>query len=289
VRLRSYLVRLAVITLLGGAIAAVAAAPAAVAGVAPATTGWVRLANLSPGTPTVDIDLFAFGNPGHPIVLMNAGYGDVSTYMPVAAGQYSVAMRPVGASASSPPVVSTNFMVSAGTDYTVASLGPATGRRLEVLNDQMAAPKGKVLVRVIQASLKQHVVTVTDGQDVLAQQLAFGSVTPYMVVSPGAQTVRFSAAGVQAAMSVTLGSGSVHTIVVLDSSGGLKVDNLTDAAGSQVTPAGGAATGLGGMAPHDTAPDVAPWLGTLTGGLLLVAAGALGLRRSRSTAAVVHE
>jgi hypothetical protein len=171
----------------------------------------------------------------------------------------------------------------------VASLGPATGRRLEVLNDQMAAPKGKVLVRVIQASLKQHVVTVTDGQDVLAQQLAFGSVAPYMVVSPGVQTIRFSAPGVQAAMSVTLASGSVHTIVVLDGSAGLKVDNLTDAVGSQVMPTGGAATGLGGTAPHDTAPDLAPWLATLTGGFLFVAAGAVGLRRSRRTAAVVHE
>jgi hypothetical protein len=289
VRLGSYLVRLAVITLLGGVMAAVAAAPAAVAGVAPATSGWVRLANLSPGTPAVDIDLFPFGNPGHPIVLMNAGYGDVSSYMAVGAGQYSVAMRAAGAPASSPPVVSANFMVSAGTDYTVASLGPATGRRLEVLNDQMAAPKGKVLVRVIQASLKQHVVTVTDGQDVLAQQLAFGSVAPYMVVSPGVQTIRFSAPGVQAAMSVTLASGSVHTIVVLDGSAGLKVDNLTDAVGSQVMPTGGAATGLGGTAPHDTAPDLAPWLATLTGGFLFVAAGAVGLRRSRRTAAVVHE
>jgi hypothetical protein len=110
-----------------------------------------------------------------------------------------------------------------------------------------------------------------------------------MVVSPGAQTVRFSAAGVHAAMSVTLASGSVHTVVVLDGSAGLKVDNLTDAAGSQVTPTGGAATGLGGTALHDDAPDLSPWLATLTGGLLLVATGALGLRRARRAAAVVHE
>lgn len=52
-------------------------------------------------------------------------------------------------------------MVSAGANYTVASLGPASGRRLEVLKDEMAAPAGKALVRVIQASLKQDMVTVT--------------------------------------------------------------------------------------------------------------------------------
>jgi len=286
--LRSYVVRLIMVMMLAG-VAAVAAASPAMAGAVSATTGWVRLANLSPGTPVVNIYLYPFGNPGHPVVLMNADYGDVSSYLPVGAGQYSVVMRAVGAPASSPPVVSTNFMVSAGADYTVASLGPAAARRLEVLNDQMAAPKGKVLVRVIQASLNQHLVTVTDGQDVLAQQLAFGSVTPYLVVSPGVQTVQFSAPGVAAAMSVTLASGSVHTIVVLDGPAGLKVDNLTDAAGSQVTPLGGAATGLGGTAPHNTAPDLAPWLTTLTVGLVLVAAGALGLRRSRRIASLVRE
>src|SRR3974377_1708354 len=100
--------------------------------------------------------------------------------MPVGAGQYTVAMRPVGAPASSFPIVSTSFMVSAGVNYTVASLGPAAGRRLEGVKDDMAAPGVKALVRVIEASLKQDMVTVTYGQDVLAQQLAFGAVTAYM-------------------------------------------------------------------------------------------------------------
>jgi hypothetical protein len=260
------------------------AAPAASAAAAPAT-GWVRCANLSPGNPAVDIYLIAFGNSGQPIVLRHVSYGDVSSYMAVGAGQYTVAMRPVGAPASSPPVVSTNFMVSAGTNYTVASLGPAAARRIEVLRDQMAAPKGSALIRVIQASLKQDQVTVSYAGDVLAQQLAFGAVTSYMSVQPGTQTVQFSASGAQTSMSVTLAAGSVHTIVVLDSSAGLQVDNLTDAAGSSAAPMGGAATGFGGMAPRDP-PGSAPWLATLAAGLLLMAVGVLGLRRSRRTAVV---
>jgi hypothetical protein len=265
--------------------ASAAVASAASAAVASASsTGWVRCANLSPGNPAVDIYLIAFGNAGHPTVLRHVSYGDVSSYMPVGSGQYTVAMRPVGASASSPPVVSTSFMVSAGTDYTVASLGPATARRLEVLQDQMAAPKGTALVRVIQASLKQAHVTVSYGGDVLARGLAYGAVTSYMAVRPGTQTVEFSTSGRQTVMSVTLAAGSVHTIVVLDGSSGLNVDNLTDAAGSSDPPAGGAATGFGGMAPR--VPDSAPWLAALVGGLLLMAVGALGLRRSRRTAAL---
>jgi Domain of unknown function (DUF4397) len=278
VSLRRILALFAAIAALLGFGACLAAPDASAA--AESATGWVRCANLSPGNPAVDIYLIAFGNSGQPMVLRHVSYGDVSSYMAVSAGQYTVAMRPVGAPASSPPVVSTNFMVSAGTSYTVAKLGPAAAQRIEVLRDQMAAPKGSALVRVIQASLKQDQVTVSYGGGVLAQQLTFGAVTSYMSVQPGTQTVQFTASGAQTSMSVILAAGSVHTIVVLDSSSGLKVDNLTDAAGSSDAPMGGAATGFGGMASRDP-PGSAPWLATFAAGLVLIAVGVLGLRRSR--------
>jgi hypothetical protein len=288
-RLRRHFVLLAAITALLGAVAFIPAFAAMAAPAPAAADGWVRCANLSPGAPSVDIYLSPFANPEHPIVLKHAGYGEVYSYMPVSPGEYTVAMRPVGAPASSAPVVSTNFQVNAGTSYTVVSIGPATARRLDVLMDQLAAPKGQALVRVIQASLKQNLVTVSDGSDVLARQLAFGVVTPYMTIRPGVQTVRVTAPGDDVSMPVTLAVGSVHTIVVLDGSSGLEVDNLTDAAGSPVAPTGGAATGFGGTAPRDTAPDSAPWLATLAAGLLLMVAGVIGLRRSRRTAAIVRE
>jgi Domain of unknown function (DUF4397) len=273
----------AVITVLGGLVAALAAAsPAAYAA---ANQGWVRCANLSPGTPE-DVYLYPFGNPGHPTVLRHEGYGGVSDYMPVAVGQYTVAMRPVGAPASSPASVSTSFMVSAGTNYTVASIGSATARRLEVLQDQMAGAAGsKALVRIIQASLKQPRVTVSVGSVTLARNLAFGSASAYQAVQPGTPTVTFSAPGGHAAMPVTLAAGSAHTIVVLDGTSGLTIDNVTDEVGSYDAPRGGAATGLGGMAPGGGGPGLAPWLATLAGGLLLVIAGMFGLRRSRRTTA----
>ena len=263
------------------------ASAAAPATATTSSTGWVRFANLSPGNPAVDIYLLPFGNSGNPTVLRHVAYGDVSSYMAVPSGEYTVAMRAVGASAASPPIVSTNFMVSGDTNYTVASLGPAAARRLEVLKDAMSAPKDKALVRVIQASLKQNQVTITDQGQPLAQQLAFGAVTSYLSVSPGPQNVQFSASGQQTAMAETLSAGSVHTIVVLDGSAGLKVDTLTDAAGTTNAPSGGAATGFGGMAPPAPAGSV-PWLATLAAGLLLMAAGVFGLRRSRRPA-VLHD
>jgi len=266
--------------LLGGPVAA-AASPASAAA---ADQGWVRCADLSPGAPE-DVYLYPFGNPSHPTMLMHQGYGSVSEYMPVSAGQYTLAMRPPGAPASSPPTVSTSFMVSAGSNYTVASIGSESSRRLKVLNDQMAKAAGsQALVRVIQASVKQPQVTVSVGPDVLARQLAFGSASPYLSVRPGSPTVTFSAPGSHAAMPVTLAAGSVHTLVVLDGTSGLTIDNLTDAAGSKDSPRGGAATGFGGTAPK-AGPGLAPWLGTLAGGVLLAFAGGFGLRRSRRTAA----
>jgi len=279
-RLLRRLARLAMITtLLGSAAALVAAAsPAASAAPAAGPEGWIRIAHLSPEAPAMDMYLYPFGNPGQPIVLRDVSYGDVSAYMAVIPGQYTVAMRGFGAPASSKPALTTSFMVTAGSSHTLASPGPDPGLRTDVLKDQMATPAGKAVVRVLQASLKQHLVTVSYGPDVLARQLVFGSATSYTAVSPGAQIVRFTAPGERTAMPVTLAADSVHTIVVLDDSSGLKVDAVTDAAGSRIMPKGAASTGFGGTAPRPPASP-APWLVMIAAGALLTAAGLVRWRR----------
>ena len=279
-RLLRRLARLATITtLLGGTAALVAATPPA-ASAAPAAGpgGWVRIAHLSPQAPAMDMYVYPFGNPGRPVVLKDVSYGAVSAYMAVSPGQYTVAMRGFGAPASSKPALTTSFMVGAGAAYTLAALGPDPGLRTEVLRDQMTTPAGQAVVRVLQASLRQHLVTVSYGPDVLARQLAFGAATSYTAVSPGARTVRFAAAGQHAAMPVTLPAGTVHTIVVLDDSSGLKVDAVTDAAGSQIMPKGAVSAGFGGTAPRPPA-NPAPWLVMIAAGALLAAASLARLRR----------
>jgi hypothetical protein len=187
-------------------------------------------------------------------------------------------MRGFGAPASSKPALTTSFMVTDGAAYTLAALGPDPGLRTEVLKDQMSAPPGKAVVRVLQASLRQHLVTVSYGPDVLARQLAFGAATSYTAVSPGARTVRFTAPGQHTAMPVTLAADSAHTIVVLDDSSGLKVDAVTDAAGSKIMPKGAISAGFGGTAPRPPA-NPAPWLVMIAAGALLAAAGLVRWRR----------
>jgi hypothetical protein len=261
--------------LLGIPAAATAYASSATTG-----TGWIRLAHLSPNTPAVDVYLYAFGDSNAMIVLHHVAYGTVSPYESVQAGDYSVAMRGAGASPTSQPVLSTSVTIAAGHAYTVAGMGPESGLRLQVLEDKLTTAPGQAEVRVIQASLKQQVVTVTLGSTVLASGLKFASVSDYQPVSPGTQSVTVSSSGGTANSSVTLAAGTVHTLVVLDGASGLEVVNLEDASGSGQPPAGGVSTGFGGTAPHGPGSPV-PWLVVIGAGSLLALSGGLKLRRGR--------
>src|ERR1700691_5628074 len=122
--------------------------------------GWLRLAHLSPNTPAVDVYLYDFGNPKAEVVLHHVSYGTVSPFLPAPAGTYTVAMRAAGAAATSAPVLSTAVHVQAGDAYTVAGMGPKDGLRLVVLKDDLSAPAGHSMVQVIQASMREHLVTV---------------------------------------------------------------------------------------------------------------------------------
>jgi hypothetical protein len=291
-KLRRRLARLAAIPVLLVSCVAIIAAASPAASAAPLATsasaqdGWVRIAHLSPQAPAMDIYLYPFGDPAHPTVLRDVSYGDVSAYMTLAPGEYTVAMRGLNAPATSHPALVSSFMVGAKTAYTVAALGPDPGLRVVVLQDQTTAPKGQALVRVVQASLKDDHVTVSYGSTVLATQLAFGSVTPYAAVAAGVRSVKLTASSDDATTtSLQLTADTVHTIVVLDNPSGLTTDDLTDAVGSQVMPSGGAATGFGGTALQPPA-DLAPWLLLTLAGGLLIAAGAAGLGWPRRRAVI---
>ena len=250
---------------------------AASAATTSSSTGWVRLAHLSPNTPAVDVYLYSFGDSSAELVLHHVGYGVVSPYESLAAGDYTVAMRAAGAGATTKPVLSATLTVAPGGAYTVAGLGPESGLRLQVLKDQLSTPPGKALVRVIQASLKQHVVTVTWNGEPAVANLAFGSVSSYQEVAPATATLHVSGESGTANATITLAAGTVHTLVVLDGSKGLVLDNFVDAAGSGDAPAGGVGTGFGGTAPR--VPSPMPWVYLMGAGLLLAAAGGLALSR----------
>src|SRR5215831_11665745 len=198
-------------------------------------TGWIRLAHLSPNTPPVDVYLYSFGNSHAMIVLHHVAYGTVSPYEQVKAGEYTVAMRGAGAAPSSQPVLSTSVRITSGGAFTVAGMGPAKGLRLQVLRDKLTTPPDRSLVRVIQASLRYQKITVMANHRTLAKALIFAHVTNYVSTPPGRFEVHVAGMGGKGAADIALGPGTIHTLVVLDSSGhGLRIDNLVDAAGSGV-------------------------------------------------------
>ena len=274
---RRLLMLLATLVLLLGIPAATAFASSATTG-----TGWIRLAHLSPNTPAVDVYLYSFGNSNAEIVLHHVAYGTVSPYETVQAGDYSVAMRAAGASASSQPVLSTSVTIQAGHAYTVAGMGPESGLRLQVMDDQLTTQPGQAAVRIIQASLKEQVITtVTCGGKTIANNVKFASVVAYQAIPPGTWTMAAVTPTGSAQQSVHLAAGSVDTLVVLDGPNGhLEIDVLQDAAGAGNMPVGAVSTGFGGTAAHGPGSP-APWLAAIGAGVLLALAGGLGIRRGR--------
>ena len=279
----------ALMSVLGlGALAsgvAIASVPAASAAMAHhhGNDGWIRLAHLSPNTPPVDVYLYSFGNSHASWRLARRRFCTVSPYEKVTAGEYTVAMRGVGASPSSQPVLSTSVQITAGGAYTVAGMGPAKGLRLQVIPDRLTTPPGKSLVRVIQASLHYQKITVDANHRTLAKQLIFAHVTNYVSTPPGSFDVHFAGMGAKGSANVSLAAGTIHTLVVLDSHNGLQIANLEDAAGSAVAPIGGADTGLGGTAPAP-APSPVLWVSLVAAGALITTAGAYRMRKMRSIA-----
>ena len=134
------------------------------------------------------------------------------------------------------------------------------------------------MVRVIQASMRQHRVTVTVNGQALSHDQVFASVTPYRPVRPGTWTVRVMGASEQATARVMLAAGSSNTLVVLDGRGRLAIRVQQDSAVSKAT--GRDAAGLGGTAPQSGWSPVA-WLALAATALLLGLAWLARLRQFR--------
>jgi Domain of unknown function (DUF4397) len=257
------------------ALVMVGAAPPAAA----QATGWIRWGNWSPSAPDFDIYLNSFGGSAM-TVIRHVRYGHVSAYRAIPTGQYTVAMRDSGAPATTPPTLSASVQVTAGTAYTIVSMGAASHLGVQVLKETMMSSPGKVLVRVVQESVAQHRVTVNADGRALGGPLQLGSYTGFLALTPGWQAIHASGFSATATTRLFLRANTIHTLVVLDNQGGLRIHSLQDAVGSRAMPIGGAATGLGGTAPKPgTSPD--PWLAIMAGGGLLAALGVIRLRRNR--------
>jgi hypothetical protein len=260
--------------------------PAASKSYAAASTGYVRLGNLSATPSPVDEYVYQSGKSTARLKQLDLAYGTVLTYEPLSAGSYTVEVREAGASASSKPVLSVGLTVQAGRMYTVVPLRTVTqGGQLKVLDDNQPTPAGTSLVRVIIAAFgKRYTVHCSCGRGAAGNMVVNalpGSVSSYGQIPDGTWIVTAATGGsVKAGLPITLTANTYHTVVVLDGpSNTVSILPLTDAVGAQPA-VGGVGTGFGGAAPHG--PDSPlPWLAVIGAGVLVTLAGGLQLRRAR--------
>ena len=254
---------------------------------AAAGTGFISLGNLSETPSPVDVYLYSSGDSSPQVVDRGVAYGTILPYQQVNAGDYNVKMRTAGSSASSNPVWSVSLTVKAGGTYTVVPLRTSAQQgQLKVIDNNLATPKGKSFVRVIQADINQQQVTfhcscAAGAPGNITTDAAPGSVSPQVPIPAGTWTMSATGSSAKASVPVTLTAGTVHTeIVIAAPSGGVEILNLTDAAGAGQAPTGGASTGFGGTAPHPAGSPL-PWLAIIGGGVLLTLMGGWQLRRNR--------
>ncbi len=269
--------------------------PAAAAGAAGSTTtddAYIRVAHLVPGFGgvTMTATLTAFDGSTRQLTLApEASYGAITGYESLRAGSYAVAVRPVGAAATTTPVLTQTLQAQAGDAYTIAGLGDSTAPRLAAIQDDLTSPgAGTARVRVLPAAEpgQPTTVTVAGGQQV-ASGAAFSQPTDYVDVPAGSTTFTATTGQRTAQETTTLAGGSVYTLLVLaDGTSGLELRPVTDATGAGVVPAGGAATGGGFLAEHAESASSSTWssmasaapalagaavaVGAFAGGLVLV-------------------
>ena len=245
------------VALLAGAFAVLATpASAEEPGADPgaATGGWVRLAHLSPDTPSVDVALTAFDGSTSMLELADVSYGDVSDYKRVPAGTYVATMTPAGGDADSTPAITQAVTVENGRAYTVAAVGLNEDLTGTVIDDDLTPPApGAARIRLFQGSVSAAEVTVrAAGGPLIAENAAFATATGYAEIGPGVWSVTLeptSGDAEPATASVLVSPGTVNTLIVLDGSDGeLTVTNAVDAASMAAVPGGGVETGGGSTA-----------------------------------------
>ncbi|WP_172582769.1 DUF4397 domain-containing protein [Subtercola boreus] len=225
-----------------------------------ASTGWVRLAHLSPDTSAVDIQLTALAGGSVVSSLQDIAYGQVSNYIALPKGAYIVSMVPTGGDMTS-PVIQASITVASGQPLTVAAYGKNASLKAAVFSDDLTAPAaGESRIRVVQASTAVPSVTVsTSTGTVLAAGVTSGTASPYSNVEAGPSTLTVSGGPTTSSAQVDLPVGAVSTLFVLDNaSGGVTVTSVADASSVTALPTGGIQTGGGGTGVHVNAHLASP-------------------------------
>lgn len=245
-------------------VVGLALAPATAA--AAAATSMLRLAQLDPDQGNLELSVSSVADPNQMVLIASLGYGELSDYKNLEAGDYVIATRKAGS--TEPPMVAKTVSVQAGTTITVATVGAEGG--VTTFTDDLSAPDPtQTRFRVINAAAPQLDVRGPGGEDI-ASGLARGAAGPYSTLAPGEVRLSVAPAGAPAAeLPVTLGANEVSSVVLTSSDGALRARVVVDAGGPPVVPPGPVHAGLGGAAAEQN-----PYRATGSAVLVVLAAAA---------------
>lgn len=166
---------------IAGLIAALALVLTAAIPVSAANDAMVRVLHASPDAPSVDV----FVNDGKVDALSGASFGDLTDYVKVPGGTYSIK---VCATADNTlcPIGPVDLTFDAGKKYTIAASDLLVAIKADVFVDGNAVD-GKAKVRVVHLSADTPAVDVLtqDGAAKVVENLAYPDATGYLKLDPG--------------------------------------------------------------------------------------------------------
>jgi hypothetical protein len=166
----------------------------------------VRVIHTIPDAPEVDV--FVDGNR----VLQNVAFKDVSDYLELEPGQYTVQVAPAGQGRGS-AVIDQQVTLEANTDYTIAAGGTLDSPETFVFVDENQAPSGnQARLRAVHLSPDAPAVDIAADGNVLVEGLEFGNASEYVEVPAGSYTLQVRPAGSNEAVAtfdVNLEGGTV--------------------------------------------------------------------------------
>ena len=162
-----------------GAILLAVAAPATTAASGDAM---IRVLHGSPDAPAVDV--FANGNKVD--ALANLAFGNVTNYVAVPAGTYSIKVCAT-ADNSVCPIGPVDLTFAAGKSYTIAASDLLAQIKANVFTDNASPVDGKSQVRVVHLSADTPAVDVLtqDKATMVVGNLAYPKATGYLTLAPG--------------------------------------------------------------------------------------------------------
>jgi hypothetical protein len=156
-----------------------------------AETAQVRVLHASPDAPAVDVYVDGAA------VLTNIGFGALSSYLEVPAGDHQVQVFAAGADpAVDAAVIDATVPLAAGSASTIAATNSIESIEAQVIADTPAPVADAVQVRVVHLSADTPPVDIApDGGDEIIQALAYPSATEYLTVPAGQLDVEVRPAG----------------------------------------------------------------------------------------------